>query len=270
MAAVSIVVVNHNSGSLLKTCIESVLASDIPVEIIVIDNASDDDSTMFLAAVSSRQRLNVIYNKNNLGFSKAINQGVGLSQTQYILMLNPDCLVYPHTAQSLLHILKKDPSAAIAGGLVFNFDGSEQKGCRRREPTIKRSIRKVVQFQSNEGDSNGVDMKNEPLPSKTVCVDAVSGAFLMIRKRIFSEIGGMDERFFLHFEDLDLCRRVRVAGWRVLFSPDISIFHLQGGSATRFNVSTEKFKVPVVSKGASTFKVIVPSPSVAIVFLNFK
>ena len=90
MAAVSIVVVNHNSGPLLKACIESVLASDLPIEIIVVDNASDDDSTMFLAAVSSHQRLNVIYNEDNIGFSKAINQGVRLSQTQYILMLNPD------------------------------------------------------------------------------------------------------------------------------------------------------------------------------------
>ncbi|MBO67831.1 MAG: hypothetical protein CL398_05915 [Acidiferrobacteraceae bacterium] len=242
MTAVSIVVVNHNSGPLLKACITSVLASDISMEIIVVDNASVDDSATFLASLSSRHRLNVIYNEENLGFSKAINQGVRFSEGQYIVILNPDCLIYPHTVGSLLQILLQDPSSAIVGGLVFNFDGSEQQGCRRREPTILRSLRKALPFQFKRARPDAIDMKNEPLPSKEIYVDAVSGAFLIIRKSIFVDIGGMDERFFLHFEDLDLCHRVRTAGWRVIFSPDVSIFHYQGGSISTLNVSIEKHK----------------------------
>ena len=87
-------------------------------------------------------------------------------------------------------------------------------------------------------------MTDEPLPEKRICVDAVSGSFLMIRRTTFSDVGGMDEDFFLHFEDLDLCRRVRDAGWKVVFVPDISIFHYRGGSSEHsgHRVSWEKHR----------------------------
>ena len=232
MTNASVVIVNYNSGRFLEVCVDSVCRSDCSLEIIVVDNASTDGSADFLSNLTTSDvSLQVIRNEENRGFSAAINRGVGDSKSENILLLNPDCLVFPHTIRLLSEALDADASAGIVGGLVFNFDGSEQRGCRRREPTLARSLGKVFRRHTFAAELNQVDMTDEPLPEKRICVDAVSGSFLMIRRTTFSDVGGMDEDFFLHFEDLDLCRRVRDVGWKVVFVPDISIFHYRGGSS---------------------------------------
>jgi hypothetical protein len=245
MTNVSVVIVNYNSGRFLEFCIESVRYSDCSLEIIVVDNASTDESINFLNSFSTSDKLlRVVRNKENRGFSAAINQGVDYSKSEHVLLLNPDCLVLPHTIRLLQEALDADVSAGIVGGLVFNFDGSEQRGCRRREPTLGRSFGKVVRRHVAGAGSNQIDMTDEPLPKQKIYVDSVSGSFLMIRRTTFTDVGGMDEGFFLHFEDLDLCRRVRDIGWQVVFAPDISIFHYQGGSIEHsgHNVLLEKHR----------------------------
>ena len=245
MTNASVVIVNYNSGRFLEVCIDSVCRSDCSLEIIVVDNASTDGSADFLSNLTPNDAsLHVIRNEENRGFSAGINRGIGYSKSENILLLNPDCLVFPHTIRLLSEALDIDVSAGIVGGLVLNFDGSEQRGCRRREPTLVRSLGKVFQRHTFAAELNQVDMTDEPLPEKRICVDAVSGSFLMIRRTTFSEVGGMDENFFLHFEDLDLCRRVRDVGWKVVFAPDISIFHYRGGSSEQsgHRVSWEKHR----------------------------
>jgi hypothetical protein len=232
MTNASVVIVNYNSGRFLEVCVDTVCRSDCFLEIIVVDNASTDGSADFLSNVSaSNVSLQVILNKENTGFSAGVNRGVGYTKSEKVLLLNPDCLVFPHTIRLLSEALDADASTGIVGGLVFNIDGSEQRGCRRREPTLARSLGKVFRRNTFAAESNQVDMTDEPLPERQICVDAVSGSFLMIRRGVFSDVGGMDEDFFLHFDDLDLCRRVRDGGWKVVFDPDISIFHYQGGSS---------------------------------------
>ena len=245
MTNASVVIVNYNSGRFLEVCVDSVCRSDCSLEIIVVDNASTDGSADFLSNLTANDAsLQVIRNEENRGFSAAVNRGVGDSKSENILLLNPDCLVLPHTIRLLSEALDADASAGIVGGLVFNFDGSEQRGCRRREPTLVRSLGKVFQRHTFAAELNQVDMTDEPLPEKRICVDAVSGSFLMIRRTTFADVGGMDEDFFLHFEDLDLCRRVRDVGWKVVFVPDISIFHYRGGSSEQsgHRVSWEKHR----------------------------
>jgi GT2 family glycosyltransferase len=245
MTNVSVVIVNYNSGRFLELCVNSVCRSDCLLEIIVVDNASTDGSADFLDNLMANDvSLQVIRNEENLGFAVAINRGVGYSKSENILFLNPDCLVFPHTIRLLSGELDADSSAGIVGGLVFNFDGSEQRGCRRREPTLARSLDKTFRRRTFTTELNQVDMTDEPLPEKRIRVDAVSGSFLMIRRTTFSDVGGMDEDFFLHFEDLDLCHRVRDVGWKVMFVPDISIFHFQGGSSKHLSlrVSWEKHR----------------------------
>jgi hypothetical protein len=245
MTNVSVVIVNYNSGRFLELCVNSVCRSDCLLEVIVVDNASTDRSADFLSnVIASDVSLQVIRNEENLGFSAAINRGIGYSTSENVLFLNPDCLVYPHTIRSLSEALDADSSAGIVGGLVFNFDGSEQRGCRRREPTLARSLDKTFRRHTFTTEWNQVDMTDEPLPERRISVDAVSGSFLMIRRTTFSDVGGMDEDFFLHFEDLDLCHRVRDIGWKVVFVPDISIFHFQGGSSKYLSlrVSWEKHR----------------------------
>jgi hypothetical protein len=242
---VSVVIVNYNSGEFLKGCIKNVRCSDCSLEIIVVDNASTDGSADFLRDFSSNDvSVQVIRNEENSGFSAGVNRGVRYSNSENVLLLNPDCLVFPHTIGLLSDALNTDASAGIVGGLVFNFDGSEQRGCRRREPTLVRSLGKVIRRHTFAAELNQVDMTDEPLPEKRISVDSVSGSFLMIRRGIFADIGGMDEGFFLHFEDFDLCRRVRDIGWNVVFVPDISIFHYGGGSSEYLDhrVSREKHR----------------------------
>jgi hypothetical protein len=232
MTNTSVVIVNYNSGRFLEICVDSVRRSDCSLEIIIVDNASTDGSTNFLDSLTgSDPTVRLIQNRENSGFSAGVNRGVSYSKSENILLLNPDCLVFPHTIRLLSEALDIDSSAGIVGGLVFNFDGSEQRGCRRREPTLARSVAKVFKCDTFATGFNQVDMTDEPLPEKRIVVDAVSGSFLMIRRVTFVAVGGLDEDFFLHFEDLDLCRRVRDVGWKVVFAPDISIFHYQGGSS---------------------------------------
>ena len=160
----------------MELCVNSVCRSDCLLEIIVVDNASTDGSADFLSHLTASDvSLQVIRSEENRGFSAAINRGVGYSKSENILLLNPDCLVFPHTIRLLSEALDADASAGIVGGLVFNFDGSEQRGCRRREPTLTRSLGKVFQRHTSAVEFNQVDMTDEPLPEKRICVDAVSG-----------------------------------------------------------------------------------------------
>ena len=229
MTDISIIIVNFNSGQLLEACIETVSSSDCACNVIVVDNASDDGSALFLEREArGGGRLKLIKNQRNCGFAVAVNQGVACSSSEHILCLNPDCLIFPHTVRLLSDALAEDESTGIIGGLILDFDGSEQHGCRRREPTLVRSLAKALK---RSGESNiSVDMTRETIPDRRVAVDAVSGSFFMMRRETFISVGGMDEKFFLHFEDLDLCKRIRTNGKKVVFAPDISIFHYQGGS----------------------------------------
>ena len=224
-------VVNYNSGNFLETCLTALCESDYPIEIIVVDNASTDESIRFLEG-SPQLIIDVrlVKNNHNVGYAAAINQGAACSTSQNILILNPDCLVYPHTVRVLFEAVEHNHSVGIVGGLVFSFDGSEQKGCRRNEPTVGRSLGKVFPTQVLVQRFGEIDLNGEPLPDKEIFVDAVSGSFLLIRREVFVAVNGMDESYFLHFEDFDLCKRVRDAGWKILFLPHTSIFHYQGGS----------------------------------------
>tara|TARA_B100000686_G_C16806090_1_gene990575 strand:+ start:8916 stop:10352 length:1437 start_codon:yes stop_codon:yes gene_type:complete len=238
---ISIVIVNFNSGPFLRVCLDSVIESDCDYEIIVIDNGSTDSSLDF---INHRSYNNVITVRNNfnVGFSTAVNQAITYCNGRNILFLNPDCLIFPHTASSMCKLLDEDDSIGIIGGLVFNFDGSEQQGCRRKDPTLIRSLNKKIGFSNAK--HLAIDFNRNSLPKNKVVVDAVSGAFFAIKRETFLSVRGMDEDFFLHFEDLDLCRRIREIGKNVVFTPNISIFHYQGASKSNSIsfVSKEKHK----------------------------
>ncbi|NKB75761.1 MAG: glycosyltransferase [Gammaproteobacteria bacterium] len=231
----SIIVVNYNSGLYLRRCVESVLASDIPVQLIIVDNASSDDSLQSISAIVERSgalsgkasEITIIRNERNHGFSKGVNIGFEIAMADYVLLLNPDCVVFPRTVRSLSDELISDSNIGVVGALVFNEDGSEQRGCRRNEPTLRRSI--VTSFKLGKW-YEGIDQTYQSMPSSPVEVDAVSGAAMMVNRRHFESVGQMDEDYFLHCEDLDICRKMRDAGHTVVFCPTVSVFHYQGVS----------------------------------------
>ena len=238
LSSISVIIVNYNSGGYLKRCVESVRSSTRGFQLIVVDNASSDNSLDRMKASFLDEDTIIIENEQNLGFSKAVNIGFRQANGDHILLLNPDCVVEKDTLDQLSVSLDELPNTGIVGALVRNEDGTEQRGCRRNEPTFKRSV--VTTLRIGRW-FEGVDLVNQPLPEFPQAVDAVSGAAMMIKRGCFEASGGMDEHFFLHCEDLDICRSVRNLGYKVMFCPQIEVVHRQGASdAPSFFVGRHK------------------------------
>lgn len=233
--AVDVVIVNYNAGQALRLCIESILASEgVRVRCIVVDNHSSDDSLDSLAGYTSEQ-LVVLRNTQNLGFSKAVNQGVAEVRTPWFWLLNPDTQVEADALATLLKHADDRPRLGVLGGLVVNPDGSEQRGCRRDQPTpvlaLAHGLRLQHLWPRLEFNHTG-----RPLPPQALAVEAISGSCMLINRAAHDQLQGFDEGFFLHFEDLDYCARLSAAGWSVWFVPQARILHVQGVSSAKVPV----------------------------------
>lgn len=238
--ACDVVVVNYNGGNFLQRCAESVFSSDIAVSLIIADNASIDDSLSKVEALKPGvHRCEIIKNTDNLGFSKAVNLGAKAGDAAYVLLLNPDCEIHPHTIRNLLAEAEQYDDLGIMGALVFNEDGTEQRGCRRLEPTFSRSMVTALRLGKY---FKSVNLQHQPLPAEAISLDAVSGSAMLIKREVFEALGGMDEGYFLHVEDLDICRRVREFAKKVYFTPNVSLFHHHGASSHAVPYRTEWHK----------------------------
>jgi uncharacterized protein YbjT (DUF2867 family) len=150
----------------------------------------------------------------------------------------------PGALQRIVGAARADGNAGIVGGLVMNIDGSEQRGCRRREPTPARIARRMLSplLRLSGSADNGIDLTGGPLIAGSTRVDAVSGAFMLLTRKAMERVGGMDESYFLHFEDLDICRRVRDAGLSVIFCPEALAIHLKSASGNTDRYFVERHK----------------------------
>ncbi len=235
---VSVIIVNFNSGQLLSRCIQSIRQSSIPVDIIVVDNHSSDNSIAEAFQLSKNNNITFIQNTQNTGFAHASNQALEHADGKYWLFLNPDCIVKPETIAEMQQLMEDNPDVAMSGPLIVNPDGTEQRGCRRTVPTPWRSfVRAFGLSRLFQGHAKFKDflLNKEPLPETPVDVEAISGAFMFVRSSVTKEVGLLDEGYFLHCEDLDWCMRFRLAGWRIVFTPDVKIMHVKGGcSESRF------------------------------------
>jgi len=239
---ISAIVVNFNAGAFLELCIDRIRKSTPAVELIVVDNDSKDISKVWALGYNRRQNEKYIQNNRNIGFSAAVNIGASVASGDVLVVINPDCLVWPHTIDRLCRLLRNQQEVGLVGGLVFGIYGREQAGCRRYDVTPMRSIGKMLGKLFPLNNMPTIDMTNEPIPQNSVDVDAVSGSFFAVKKSLYNELGGMDEDFFLHFEDLDLCRRVRGAGYRVMFNPGVSAVHVGAVSSGVKPVEIARYK----------------------------
>jgi GT2 family glycosyltransferase len=232
----SIVIVNYNTERLLQGCLESVYAgaNGTPLDIWVVDNHSRDES---VAMVKSRfPRVRVLENDSNLGFSRANNLVVSQSRSDYILLLNPDTVILGDAIERMVKFMDAHPEAGIAGCKVLNRDGTLQLACRRSIPTPEVAFYRLTGLSKLFPQSRVMAKYNMTYesPDRTHEVDAVSGAFLMIRRQVVEKIGLLDERFFMYGEELDWCLRAKRAGWAVMYYPEAQIIHYKGES-TRYN-----------------------------------
>lgn len=240
---ITAITVNYNSGPQLTACVASLLASTVPVRVVVSDNDSQDDSLARLEAFFGHdERITVIRNGANLGFSAGCN--VGLTQgskdiddidgtENYVLFINPDCVVPPHALERIRDLMESQPEVGMAGCMIRNPDGSEQAGCRRYTPTPWRALMRVLRLNFLFPDQSWFqtfNMQGTPLPNAPVPVEAISGAFMFVRYQALQRVGSLDEAYFLHCEDLDWCMRFNREGYVIQFVPDVEVRHLKGGS----------------------------------------
>ncbi len=230
---VSVVIVNFNAGDKLIACVKSVFEYYSAAEVIVVDNASIDNSIGDLnIAFGMDERLRIHKNQQNQGFSAACNIGLSLARFDNILFLNPDAQLQNGAMESLLGVLHSAPKIGMTGPLMTFPDGREQAGGRRLIPTPARALVRIFKLNRFAKWFPGLlvdfNLHQQPLPEKAVEVEAISGACMMVKRAAIEDIGVWDEGYFLHCEDLDWCQRFMEGGWMIMFVPDAVLVHELG------------------------------------------
>ena len=238
----SIIIVNYNVKEFLQNLIHSIekASTNLAVEIIVIDNASDDGSVEVLKEKHAQVKL--IANKTNFGFGKANNQGLKIAKGKYILFINPDTLVSEDTLETMLDFLESHAEVGLAGCKILNDNGAFYLPCRRGFPGPWASFTKVTGLSTLFPKSKIFARYNLTYldENKSYEVDAVSGSFMLMRKEVYEKVGGFDEQFFMYGEDLDLCYRVQKSGYKVYYVHTTQIIHYQGESTKRSSFDETK------------------------------
>ncbi len=232
----SIIIVNYNAGGLLKRCIDSIYKESTitSFDIWVVDNNSTDKSIPMMR--QNFPHVNLIENKENLGFAKANNQAIARCIGNYILLLNPDTLILQNALEKMVEFMDGNPSVGICGCKVLNEDGTFQLACRRTIPTPGVAFFRLTGLSTLFPRNKIMAKYNLTYidPDERQEVDAVSGAFLMIRRELVEDIGLLDERFFMYGEELDWCLRAKKAEWTVMYYPGAEIIHYKG-ECSKFN-----------------------------------
>jgi N-acetylglucosaminyl-diphospho-decaprenol L-rhamnosyltransferase len=229
-ANVAAVVVNYNAGTVLCGCVASLEAEGVN-EIVVVDNASVDDSAARLAKCSPGTRL--ISSPVNLGFGRGANLGARSTASEYLLVCNPDLVVGPGAVQRLAAVLDESPAVALAGPMLREPSGVVYPSGREFPGTAEAIGHGFVGlfWGGNPWTLRYRRIGQEQHRSREA--DWVSGAFFLVRRRAFEAVGGFDERYFMYVEDVDLCWRLREAGWSVRYEPAAEVVHRQGLSTSR-------------------------------------
>jgi hypothetical protein len=223
---VAVVVVNWNSGLLLRDCLLSLVADPSSTRIIVVDNASTDRSVERAAGVGNAD---ILTNSTNQGFAAACNQGAAHAQSDLLLFLNPDCRVGKGAIAACRRKLLEDSTVGVVGVALTGDDGRVWRSCHRF-PTVSNFLFKL----------SGLSAVSKRFPDGSMRewahdadrqVDHVIGAFYMVRTDEFRALGGFDERFFVYLEDLDLSLRYRAMGRHCCFLASYSSFHKGGGTS---------------------------------------
>jgi GT2 family glycosyltransferase len=221
----SVVIVSYNVRALLTACIDSVVkaAEGIDTEVFVVDNDSADDTVEVIAR--DYPWVNLINNKENLGFSKANNMAIRQSVGEYVLLLNPDTVVADGTLRGAVTFMDQHPEAGGAGVRMHNADGTLAPESRRAVPTPFVAARKMLGF------SKRYYMSHLPW-DKPGKIEVVSGAFMLLRRKAIDQVGLLDEDFFMYGEDIDLSYRLLQGGWQNWYLP-LDIVHYKGQSTQK-------------------------------------
>jgi N-acetylglucosaminyl-diphospho-decaprenol L-rhamnosyltransferase len=226
---ISIVVVNFNTGHLLDRMFAALTAAkaSLAVEIIVIDNASTDNSV----AILERRYPDVVLFKNssNIGFGRANNQAVAHAQGRYILLLKTDAFLAKDTREKTIAFMGVHPICGILGVKLLNEDGTLQPSCRYFPTPWNVFLQRTGLSRFFPGCRLVDDMSWDHASTRQC--DWVPGCYYMVRSEVVRQLGLFDPRFFLYYEEVDHCRSVKNAGWQVIYYPDTEVVHVGGESA---------------------------------------
>ncbi|MDP2952951.1 MAG: glycosyltransferase family 2 protein [Chloroflexota bacterium] len=235
MLDLSIVIVNYNTGDLLRECLRSLFASegDFTYQVTVVDNHSQDGS----AALVRREfpQVDLLENPENVGYAQANNQGLKSRKARYYLLLNPDTVLPPGALRGMLSFMEEHPQAGIAGPKLMMADSRLDLACRRSFPTPEVSFYRLSGLGRLFPKSKRFGRYNLTYldPDQEAEVDSVVGAFMMIRGETLEEVGYLDEEFFLYGEDLDFAYRAKKAGWKVYYYPQVTVVHYKRRSSSQ-------------------------------------
>lgn len=230
----SVVMVSYQTGPVLIDSLRAALEQEAVDAVILVDNGNTAETRRAVDALAETdKRLRIIRGHGNVGFARGCNLGAKAATGTHVLLLNPDCMLRPGVVQRGLQVLADNPSAGALTVRIENTDGTEQRGGRRNLMTPWTCL--VEQFRLDRLMPNHPHFQRlnlnetEPLTDITP-VECISGAFMLIPRAVYDRVDGMDEDYFLHVEDVDLCLRIQEAGGAILYVPDAAVTHVKGTS----------------------------------------
>lgn len=228
MTTLSIIIVNWNTADLLLACLRSIVEHvTLDYELIVVDNASADDSVARARVQFPQARL--LPQSENLGFSRGNNAGLSIAQGEYLLLLNPDTEVCPGALEALVAFMESHEQAGMAGPTLWNPDDSLQPSTAPLPTLWIEFLRQTMLFRLFPTTEMRAARRNE-----TRRVVNITGAALCIRRACLAQIGPLDERIFMFYEDTDWCKRAGDAGWELWFVACPGIMHVKAAASSRF------------------------------------
>lgn len=227
--SVAAVIVNFNAGEALAESLHSLVRDpDVDWEVVVVDNASSDGSADAVEAIAPWVRL--VRNRENVGFGRGVNQGVAATKAPLVLLINPDCTIAPGATAILAAVLRDHPECAIAGPKILDPDGGVQ-GSARGDPDMLTGLFGRTAALRRALPGSAPAKRNVVSAEADAVVDWLSGACMLARRSALQQVGGFDERYFLYWEDADICRRLRRLGLTIRYAPAAVATHQVGRSS---------------------------------------
>ena len=228
----SVVIVNYQTFELTKNTINSILEYNYPfsVEILVVDNASTDDSLSRLKDYFG-SKVKFIASAENNGFAAGNNQALRIADGRYQLLLNSDTVVWQDTLEDIYNYMEKHEDVGACGCRVLLENGELDKACKRSFPNVKNSFFRLfhIPTKSSNDNYNLTDLPDDEVYE----IDCLTGAFMFMRKDALDDAGLLDETFFMYGEDIDLCYRIKKVGWKIIYYGKSKITHLKGASSKK-------------------------------------
>lgn len=249
----SIIIVNWNGADLLRRCAETIVTSQpaTTYEIVIVDNASQDDSldhlrsSKTLAPLIAHQQLRIFNNSENRGFGAANNQGFALTESPFVFLLNLDTEVRPGTIDTLIQAINSDTRIGVCGPKILNTDGSLQISAFFNPPRVWHTLLSQLKFyhllpQRIRGE---LLLGRHWDHNRRRCVPMLSGAAMVARREMIDQVGGFNEQFHMYSEDTEWCWRITKANWKLVFVPEAIVLHHGAQSSMKRWSARERLKV---------------------------